>query len=252
MKEKLFSALLRRTSSLLVVLVLTFLYVTPVGQSAQHSGPEPLPPAEVVRLLRAGNSRYLAHDAEHPPDYKRERAELVDGQHPFTIFLSCSDSRVPPEIVFDQTLGKLFVIRVAGNVTDSSGLGSVEYAVEHGYSRVLFVMAHESCGAVKTTMDAVRTNSYPRSRNLMALVNSIKPALDTQRLDTNNKADVALNVDHNLKVQMANVYRQSETLATRVATGDVLVIGGVYSLQTGDATPIYYVDRKGGIQPLPH
>lgn len=223
---------------------------------------EPISPEEALENLAEGNARYLSHNSENPPDYEQERADLVDGQHPYAIILSCSDSRVPPAIVFDETLGMLFVIRVAGNVIEptdpirpgegSTVVGSIEYAVDHDYSRLLFVMAHESCGAVKTTMDAVRTNAYPGSPNLMAIVESIAPALDRDKLDTRNKVHVAVNVDRNLQAQMANVVKKSESLSNKVRSGHLLIVGAIYSLENGDANPIYYVDRTDGtVKPIP-
>jgi len=253
MKESVSSPFFKRSQTLAIALLLILLPATEAGQSNQHhDSKEPIPPEQALKLLGEGNLRYLSHDATNPPDYKRERKELVDGQHPYAIVLSCSDSRVPPEIVFDETLGKVFVIRVAGNVTDPTELGSIEYAADHRYSRLLFVMAHESCGAVKTTMDVVRTGKYPRSRNLMALINSIRPTLDRKRLDTNNKADVAVNVDRNLKAQMENVVRKSTSLASKVRSGELQIIGAIYSLETGDAKPAYYYDKTAGkVKPIP-
>ncbi|HXU40643.1 MAG TPA: carbonic anhydrase [Blastocatellia bacterium] len=213
---------------------------------------EPISPEEALRLLALGNERYLEHNSENPPDYEREREELVNGQHPYTIVLSCSDSRVPPAIVFDQTLGKLFVIRVAGNLTDATELGSIEYAADHRYSDLLFVMAHESCGAVKTTMDVVRTGKYPESPNLMAIISSIKPTLDLNRLDSENKEDVAVNVARNLTAQMENVVLKSKSLKDRVYNGRFQIIGAIYSLESGEAKPAYYYDKTDGrVKPIP-
>jgi carbonic anhydrase len=252
MKERVSSPFFKRSQSLAIALFLILLPATQAGQSDQHHGPEPMPPEQALKLLGAGNLRYLSHDATNPPDYKRERKELVDGQHPYAIVLSCSDSRVPPEIVFDETLGKIFVSRVAGNVADPTELGSIEYAADHRYSRLLFVMAHESCGAVKTTMDVVRTGEYPKSPNLRALINSISPTLDPKRLDTNNKEDVAVNVDRNLKAQMENVVKKSESLAIKVRSGELQIIGAIYSLKDGDARPLYYFDKSDGkVKPIP-
>jgi carbonic anhydrase len=253
MKERVSSPFFKRSQSLAIVLFLILLPATEAGQSNQHhDSKEPIPPEQALKLLGAGNLRYLAHDATNPPDYKRERKELVDGQHPYAIVLSCSDSRVPPEIVFDETLGKIFVSRVAGNVADPTELGSIEYASDHRYSRLLFVMAHDSCGAVKTTMDVVRTRRYPKSPNLMALINSIKPALDRKRLDTKNEEDVAVNVDRNLKAQMENVVKKSTSLARKVRSGELQIIGAIYSLETGDAKPAYYYDKTvGKVKPIP-
>lgn len=245
MKERVSSAFFSRSQSLAVALFLILLPAQ-AGQPKQHQGSaEPMPPDRALELLRQGNARYLKHDATNPPDYKRERKDLVNGQMPYAIVLSCSDSRVPPEIVFDETLGKIFVSRVAGNVADPTELGSIEYAAtgKHPYSRLLFVMAHESCGAVKTTMDVVRTNEYPDSPNLMALINAIKPTLDPKRLDSTNKEDVAINVARNLQAQMENVVSKSKSLERGVMSGDLQIIGAIYSLENGDAKPAYYYDK---------
>jgi len=254
MKKRVSSPFFKRSQSLAIALLLILLPATQAGQTDQHhDSKEPMPPEQALKLLGAGNLRYLSHDATNPPDYKRERKELVDGQHPYAIVLSCSDSRVPPEIVFDETLGKVFVIRVAGNVTDRSELGSIEYAADHGYSRLLFVMAHESCGAVKATMDAVRENKYPPSPNLLAIVSSIKPTLDPNRLDTEKPEDVAVNVDRNLKAQMENVVLKSASLERRVRSGELLIVGAIYGLESGEANPVYYYDKTDGrVKPIPH
>lgn len=252
MKERVFSPFFKRSQSLAIALFLILLPATQAGQSAKHGSEEPIPPEQALQLLKDGNVRYLKHNKDNPPDYEEERKKLIDGQHPYAIVLSCSDSRVPPEIVFDETLGKVFVIRVAGNVTDPTELGSVEYAADHRYSSLLFVMAHDSCGAVKTTMDVVRTGKYPTSPNLRALINSISPNLDRKRLDSENKADVALNVDRNLKAQMVNVVRKSESLAKKVRSGELLIVGSIYSLKDGDARPLYYYDKSDGkVKPYP-
>jgi len=211
-----------------------------------------MPPEQALGLLAAGNVRYLEHNAANPPDYERERRETVDGQCPYALILSCSDSRVPPEIVFDQTLGKVFVSRVAGNVAETTELGSIEYAVEHRYSRLLFVMAHDSCGAVKATMDAVKTGIYPTSPNLLAIVRAIEPALDANRLDSKNKEDVAVNVDRNLQAQMTNVVENSRVLKGKVLTGELEIYGAIYGLESGTAPPIYYYDRRDQkVKPYP-
>lgn len=244
MKESVSTPFFRRSQTLAIALFLILLPAQ-AGQSKQHHGPgEPIPPEQALKLLGEGNVRYLKHDATNPPDYQRERKELVDGQMPYALVLSCSDSRVPPEIVFDETLGKIFVSRVAGNVANPTELGSIEYAADHRYSRLLFVMAHQSCGAVKTTMDVVRTGKYPDSPNLMALINAIKPTLDPKRLDSDNKEDVAVNVARNLQAQMENVVTKSKSLARRVMSGDLQIIGAIYSLENGDAKPAYYYDKS--------
>jgi len=255
MNENPSSRFFKRSHSLAVTLFLSLilLSVTLAGQSDQnYDSKEPMPPEQALKLLAGCNQRYLSHNSKNPPDYERERRELINGQKPYGIVLSCSDSRVPPEIVFDETLGNLFVIRVAGNVTGPTGLGIIEYAVDHRYSRLLLVMAHESCGAVEATMDAVRTGKYPASPNLRALIKPIIPTLDRTKLDTKNKKHVAVNVDRNLQAQMANVVKGSAFLADKVRSGELQIIGAIYSLEKGDAKPVYYYDKSTNrVKPIP-
>src|SRR5205085_9309530 len=119
-----------------------------------------------------GNDRYVRGQPK-PKDYAKERVRLAKGQQPYAIVLTCSDSRVPPELVFDESLGKLFVVRVAGNVTDPVALGSVEYAAVVEAARLLVVLVHESCGAVKATL-----KGDPQPPNIEAIVRKIQPAAD--------------------------------------------------------------------------
>src|SRR5207245_4280782 len=105
-------------------------------------------PAEAISKLKEGNGRYASGNLQHPGQTTERRAKLTKSQHPFAIIVSCSDSRVPPELVFDQGLGDLFVLRVAGNVIDDHSLGSIEYAVDHLAVRLIVVLGHQRCGAV--------------------------------------------------------------------------------------------------------
>src|SRR5436305_9248189 len=123
------------------------------------------------RLL-AGNARFVAHKERHPDESSARRRELVSGQHPFAVILGCADSRVAPELLFDEGLGDLFVIRVAGNIADDAVLGSIEYAVEHLGSKLIVVLGHESCGAVSA---AVASESA--SGHLSSLVTAIRPSV---------------------------------------------------------------------------
>jgi carbonic anhydrase len=234
-------------SRILAVLVLLIALPHSLGAQSQNPCDRVLDPLE---RLKCGNQRFV--DNEH---FKRERQRASGPQHPYATVLSCSDSRVPPELVFSETawLAKLFVIRVAGNVIDptipgSTDLASIEYAVDHG-CKLLFVMAHESCGAVIATMDAVRNDKDPVSPNLLALVNSIKPNLDPKKLDTKKPEDVAANVNRNLRGQMENVVKKSPYLAGELKKGNLRIIGAIYPLVQGDAKPTYYCDSAGTVKP---
>jgi carbonic anhydrase len=129
---------------------------------------------QALDLLKAGNARFLSGALTPKDDYAALREQLSTGQHPFTVVLCCSDSRVAPEIIFDQKLGDLFVIRNAGNVVDKHVLGSIEYAVEHLETPLVVVMGHSSCGAVTATRmgDALPDN-------IMAIARRIRPSINT-------------------------------------------------------------------------
>lgn len=185
-------------------------------------------PARAIARLKAGNARFVSGKlkAKH---LLRERKELVKGQTPYAIVLSCSDSRVAPEIVFDETLGKLFVVRVAGNVVDPVALGSIEYAAEHLHVKLLLVMGHESCGAVKAAIAGGETPP-----NIERLIERIMPAVKIARqrgLDEAGTLRVA--IEENVKLQMENAVKESEVLHELVEKKQFRIAGGVYSLQSG-------------------
>src|SRR5258705_1725495 len=162
---------------------------------------------DTLARLMDGNARFVKGQ-HRPADYKRERAELTKAQHPYAIILSCSDSRVPPEIVFDESLGKLFVVRVAGNVVDPVSLGSIEYAAEHLHSKLLYVLGHESCGAVTAAVDGGHF-----SPSIESILEKIKPAVAAARRDHPGAKDILpFAVRENVAVQSKSVIDQSEIL----------------------------------------
>src|SRR5213080_315089 len=120
-----------------------------------HSDQPSVAPSEAISKLKEGNGRYTSGNLQHPGQTTERRTELANTQHPFASILSCSDSRVPPEIVFDQGLGDLFIVRVAGNVLNDEGLGSIEYGVDVLGARLIVVLGHQSCGAVDAAMKTV-------------------------------------------------------------------------------------------------
>ena len=160
----------------------------------------------------------------------KRRGELVKSQHPFAIILSCSDSRVPPEIVFDEGLGDLFIVRVAGNVLNDEGLGSIEYGVEVLSARLIVVLGHQSCGAVDAAMKTIAAKGKAPG-HIQSLVTAIKPVVDSTpkgNLETMIKANVKY---------VADALRASKPiLKTTVDSGDVQVVGGYYTLDTGAVT----------------
>jgi carbonic anhydrase len=181
--------------------------------------------------LMAGNKRYVAGKAEGR-DLVKLRGSLAKDQHPKAVVLGCSDSRVPPEVLFDQSLGDLFVVRSAGNVADAIGLGSIEYAVEHLGSSVLVVMGHTSCGAVKA---ACAGGKVP-SPNLQAVVDKIEPAV--VRAKSHAQADdlVEAAVLENVHQSARDVLASSAVLKHELEAGKLTIIEAVYSLDTGEVT----------------
>src|SRR6266403_2290773 len=143
-----------------------------------HSDQPSVAPAEASSKLKAGNGRYTSGNLQHPGQTAERRTELANTQHPFATILSCSDSRVPPEIVFDQGLGDLFIVRVAGNVINDEGLGSIEYGVEVLGARLIVVLGHSSCGAVDAAMKTVAAKGKAPG-HIQSLVTAIKPVVDS-------------------------------------------------------------------------
>ena len=197
--------------------------------SGAHEG-EGVPPGEARTRLEAGNARY-AGSKVNPRHYRAERPRLAEGQAPYAMVLACADSRVPPEIVFDESLGKLFVVRLAGNVADAGALGSLEYAAEHLGTRYLLVLGHASCGAVKAAVSGAEG-----SPNLNGLVKEITPAVDAVRGALPKGADdavAAASVRENVLLQIRNVSARSPVLKEMIEKGKMGIAGGVYDLESG-------------------
>jgi carbonic anhydrase len=178
--------------------------------------------------LIAGNARFVKGQ-RRATNYKQERKELARGQRPYAIVLSCSDSRVAPEIVFDESLGKLFVVRVAGNVVDPATLGSIEYAAEHLHSKLLFVLGHESCGAVRATIDGGHF-----SPSIESIVERITPAVATAKRENPTAKDILpFAVHENVELQIKSALDQSAILKELVERKELRIAGGVYRPGTG-------------------
>jgi carbonic anhydrase len=148
---------------------------------AQTSG-VPVSADDALSRLMAGNQRYVRHKEQHPDESPARRKELVGGQSPFAVVLGCADSRVSPELLFDQGLGDLFVIRVAGNIVDDAILGSIEYAVEHLGTKLIVVLGHEKCGAVSAAVEGGEAAGH-----LKALVTAIRPSVEATASDAGDK-----------------------------------------------------------------
>jgi carbonic anhydrase len=160
----------------------------------------------------------------------KRRAELTKSQHPFAIILSCSDSRVPPEMVFDEGLGDLFIVRVAGNVLNDEGLGSIEFAVDALAARLILVLGHQSCGSVDAAMNTVAAKGKAPG-HIQSLVAAIKPVVDSTP-----KGDLDTMIKANVKHVVDALRSSTPILKARVDSGDVQVVGGYYTLDTGAVT----------------
>ena len=192
---------------------------------------------DALERLRGGNRRFAAGMAsEDGLSNRARRAELVTGQQPFAIILGCSDSRVPAEIVFDQGLGDLFVIRVAGNVVAPSQIGSVEFAAERFGTRLVVVLGHSQCGAVLATLEELRRPSANQSRNLRSIVDRIRPSVEglvatAGVMDADTLVHEAVRA--NVRVSANQLRHGSEVLERLIDNDGLLVLGAEYSLESG-------------------
>jgi carbonic anhydrase len=190
----------------------------------------PVTPDAALQKLMAGNQRFTAHKAQHPHQSAKTLQDLAQAQHPFATVLSCADSRVTAEIIFDQGLGDIFDVRIAGNLATQGAVASIEYAVVELKTPILMVLGHERCGAVTA---AVKKADLPGEMGLF--VKEIAPAVKkTQKLD-GDAVDNA--VVANVKEQMEKLKR-SPLLAERLASGQLKIVGGRYDLDTGKVTAI--------------
>ena len=200
-----------------------------------HPAQPAVAPAEAISKLKEGNGRYASGNLQHPGQTTERRAELAKSQHPFAIIVGCSDSRVPPEIVFDQGLGDLFVVRVAGNVIDDHSQGSIEYAVDHLAVRLIVVLGHQSCGAVKAAKETIAAKTKAAA-HIQSLITAIQPAVEA----TIN-GDLDATVKANVKDVVQALSSSTPILKPKVDSGEVQVIGAYYSLDTGSVT---FLDQK--------
>lgn len=192
---------------------------------------------EALERLRAGNLRFVSDArASGKGTGHDRRGELVAGQAPIAIVLGCSDSRVPAEIVFDQGLGDLFVIRVAGNVVAPSQIGSVEFAAERFGTRLVVVLGHSLCGAVLATLEELERPTESRSPNLRSIVDFIRPSVE-ELLETNRNQNpdalLAQAVRANIRTSVEHLRHGSEILEQLIENHGLVIVGAEYSLETG-------------------
>jgi carbonic anhydrase len=193
--------------------------------------PGPPMPADPLGELINGNAAYLRDKPRHVHEDAARRKETAEGQHPFVTVVSCSDSRVPPEILFNQGLGDVFSIRVAGNVVDTDEMGSVEYGVDHLGTPLLVVLGHTKCGAVTAVATHAETHGH-----IPALLAKVRPAVDATKARFPDLADKDLvpeAIKANVLHTMADLLQSSPGVRERVKAGKLSVVGGVYSISTG-------------------
>lgn len=192
---------------------------------------------EVFARLREGNGRFVAGLAGGgAPIGPKRRTELATGQDPFAVILGCSDSRVPAEIIFDQGLGDLFVIRVAGHIVEPSQVGSVEFAAERFGIRLVVVLGHSGCGAVTATLEELQRPSEARSPNLASIVNKIRPTV-AALISEGDPADPEPLIDRavraNIRASVNDLREKSPILRDLLDRQRLLIVGAEYSLKTG-------------------
>ncbi len=192
---------------------------------------------EALGRLKEGNKRFVVGIQQgSSPTVGSRKIELIANQEPFAVILGCSDSRVPAELVFDQGLGDLFVIRVAGNIVAPSGVGSVEFAVEQFGTPLVVVLGHSMCGAVIATVDELVRPSESRSANLQSIVNRIRPSVETILEATDERDHTVLvkkAVRANIRSSVYNLCHGSRIVEELIDANKLKVVGAEYSLETG-------------------
>ena len=253
------NSIMKKTCLIFLSIAVVVLGANRLARAADPTHPKQptVAPAEAISKLKEGNSRYTSGNPQHPHESREERTqmaakshenlgmsaadaakrreELANSQHPFAVVLGCADSRVPPEIVFDQGLGDLFVVRVAGNVIDDHALGSIEYAVDHLSVRLIVVLGHQHCGAVKAARETIAAKGTAPG-HIQSLVTAIQPAVEsTAKGDL--EATIKANVDHVVQALRSS----TPILKAKVDSGELRVVGAYYSLDTGAVT---FLDEK--------
>jgi len=220
---------MRRISLTMFILIVT----TALAAPTLAAGPNPgISADEAMRILKAGNARYVEGKPQHPHQDRVRRALTAgQGQHPLATVLTCSDSRTPAEIIFDQGIGDIFVVRVAGNVAATDEIGTIEYGVANLAAPLVVVMGHNQCGAVSAVVDNAKLPP-----NIAKLVAPIKPAVDKAREANPDAAkDVLVKaaITDNVWQAMEDMLQQSPIIREKVRDGQVQAVGALYDLDSG-------------------
>ena len=209
--------------------ILLFLICLLVGNISFASEVKNLSADDAMKLLKTGNEHFRTMHLNHPHQTQKARESLVKGQHPFVAILTCSDSRVPAEIIFDQGLGDIFEIRNAGNVLDDHVIGSIEYAVVHLGVKLVVIMGHEDCGAVTATVNNVDETKYINS-----LIKSIKPALKMYEKEHQQGCKLTNVIRNNAVLNVEKVLEQDGLLKDYVQNKGLKIVPAYYHLSTGE------------------
>jgi carbonic anhydrase len=184
---------------------------------------------EALKELKAGNERFVKGNSMHHNQSMKRVKEVVAGQKPEAIILGCADSRVPPEVIFDEGIGDLFVVRVAGNVAEPATTGSVEYAAEHLHVPLVVVLGHHKCGAVKATAEA----HGPAEGNIGEIVKELQPAVAAAKANPGKRGLVDDAVHENARLVAGQLVSESKVLEHLVHEGKVKIVTAIYDLDTG-------------------
>jgi carbonic anhydrase len=234
-----------RRKLIVVPLLLFVLACAPIVAQSSQPQTTPQPPAQKVeptpgpgpemfwQALVTGNKQFVSGKIVYD-NLTKERELLAHSQYPPMTILSCSDSRVPPELVFNQSLGGLFVVRTAGNVPDTFGLASIEYAISQNWTMLLVVLAHEDCGAVKASLG----HGDPESPNLLALAERIRGSFYGIEWDPKNKEAVYKATIANAKSSAASLLAQSKVIREAVLNGHLKIVVAYYSTETGEVKKV--------------
>ncbi|NOX55243.1 MAG: carbonic anhydrase [Planctomycetes bacterium] len=186
---------------------------------------------EALKRLQEGNARFVAGTPRHPHEARQWRSRLEKGQHPFAVILGCSDSRVPPELVFDQGFGDLFVVRVAGNVVDTDVTASIEYAVDHLGTRLILVMGHSHCGAVTAALDLL---GHPDGEpaEIVSLLYRMEPAVMGLPKELPREQRIERAVSRNVQRSVQRLSRVPD-LRRKIKANTIQIVGAVFDMHTG-------------------
>lgn len=227
---------MQHTRSAFLAAASAFALTVPAGAASLQATADPdtrpqTPPQQALQRLRAGNRRFVGGTMRHPDQTPARRRAVAPKQQPFACIVDCADSRVPPEIVFDQGLGDLFVCRVAGNIADDAVTGSIEYAVEHFHTPLVVVLGHQRCGAVAATLDTVESGVLPPA-SIAALVRAILPIAKAIPAGPDRLERV---IDANARAVAATL-ALSPVLHHAIEGGALHVVAAHYSLDSGNVT----------------